>query len=469
MGDLIVFWLSIPLVYFLEFIFGYQVLFLQDDLTALAFLGLVNITFLYVGELYNYYLDFRRPESIGKIILWALASAFAALLIFCGPTPKFLPRRFLEWQAVAFIWLLVFWRYSFSALALPRRLKRKLIIVGAGSSGRSILEALTQRPHSGFEPVGFVDDDPAKAGTSHDGVPVLGDATSLESLVARQKVNLVVVAITQEKSPLLLSTLTHLGMDGVSILDMPSFYEFLARKVPIDHISDTWLFLNSLRGQRVAYRQFRRLVDLFLAVAGLIGAAPVLLLIAAAIKSDSKGPVFFLQDRLGKDARPFRIIKFRTMINDAERQGPAFATPGDPRVTRVGRILRQWRLDELPQLVNIIKGEMSFIGPRPEREVFIKEFQEQVPAYRPGRRAGDPPGAQVLCGYKEKIPYYSYRLMVRPGITGWAQVLYPYTASLEETREKLQYDLYYIKNMGPVLDLVIFLKTIRIVLFGRGR
>ena len=142
---------------------------------------------------------------------------------------------------------------------------------------------------------------------------------------------------------------------------------------------------------------------------------------------------------------------------------------GDPRITRVGRILRKWRLDELPQLYNILKGEMSFIGPRPEREVFAREFQQMVPDLREERRATDPQGVQVLCGYRERIPYYSYRLLVKPGITGWAQVMHSYAATLEETKEKLQYDLYYIKNMSWVLDLAILLKTIRIVLFGWGR
>ena len=157
------------------------------------------------------------------------------------------------------------------------------------------------------------------------------------------------------------------------------------------------------------------------------------------------------------------------MITDAEKAGPQFACRRDPRITRVGRFLRKWRLDEMPQLFNILKGEMSFIGPRPERAVFIRDFQQLVPEVREGGRATDQPGVQVVCGYRERIPYYSYRLLIKPGITGWAQVMHSYSANLEETREKLQYDLYYIKNMSLFLDLAILLKTIRIVLFGWGR
>jgi lipopolysaccharide/colanic/teichoic acid biosynthesis glycosyltransferase len=157
------------------------------------------------------------------------------------------------------------------------------------------------------------------------------------------------------------------------------------------------------------------------------------------------------------------------MVQEAERDGPRFACHDDPRITRVGRILRRARLDELPQLYNILKGEMSFIGPRPEREVFIREFQELVPDLREGHRTTDSHGTQVLCGYSERIHYNSYRLPIKPGVNGWAQVFHSYTATLEETKEKLQYDLYYIKNMSLFLDLAILLKTIRIVLFGRGR
>jgi lipopolysaccharide/colanic/teichoic acid biosynthesis glycosyltransferase len=191
--------------------------------------------------------------------------------------------------------------------------------------------------------------------------------------------------------------------------------------------------------------------------------------ISLAIKLDNPGPVFFQQERLGQDGKPFQILKFRTMVQDAEQNGAQWASDNDQRVTRAGRVLRRLRLDELPQLLNILKGDMSFIGPRPERRIFIQEFQELVPKLRPGRRSSDGPGKQIQCGFKEQIPFYSYRLMVKPGLTGWAQVMYPYASSLEQTWEKLQYDLYYIKNMGFFLDILILLKTMRIVLFGRGQ
>jgi len=246
-------------------------------------------------------------------------------------------------------------------------------------------------------------------------------------------------------------------------------YEFLANKIPTDHISDAWLLNHCLNIPNIYYRHFKRVLDLILATLGLVLTSPAWACIAIAIKMDRPGPVFFRQERLGLDATPFTIIKFRTMVEDAEGNGPQFAGRRDPRITRVGWYLRKARLDELPQLYNILKGEMSFIGPRPERQVFIQKFQEIVPILREGCRATDPKGSQVICSYQERIPHYSYRLLIKPGITGWAQVNHSYSATLEETKEKLQYDLYYIKNMSWVLDLAILLKTIRIVLFGWGR
>ena len=316
---------------------------------------------------------------------------------------------------------------------------------------------------------GFLDDNPQKLGTTIDGSTVLGNTSQLDEMIRQYKIGMVVVAITHEKSSTLLNNLVRLSFMGVQVIDMPSLYEVLAGKIPTQHISDVWLLFHSLNNAKVYYRPFRRLIDLVSAALGLAVTWPLWIIIAAAIKADSRGPVFFRQERVGKDGEPFHILKFRTMNTDAEKAGPQFACHRDPRITRVGRILRKWRLDEMPQLYNILKGEMSFIGPRPEREVFIREFQQLVPDLREGVRTTDQHGVQVVCGYRERIPYYSYRLLIKPGITGWAQVMHSYSANLEETREKLQYDLYYIKNMSLFLDLAILLKTIRIVLFGWGR
>ncbi len=464
------FGLSLPIGFFLSRqTFSLPWFFLGLFLPPIILMGVVYVVVLYVANLYDHYLDFRRRENISQIILSSLIATLILVILSALPSQHLIGRGFIEWQGVAFVWLLVLWRYTFSAVALPLRLQRKVLIIGAGGAGQEIARVISLRKNSGFVVVGFLDDNPQKLHTSISGVPVLGSTDQLDEVIKEHHVAMVVMAITHERSSALSSSLIRLSLMGVQLIDMPSLYEFLAGKIPTDHISDGWFLIHSLNSSKIYYRHFKRLTDLALASLGLVLTWPLFLIIGAAIRLDSPGPVFFRQERLGKDGKPFEIIKFRTMVQDAEKCGPQFACQGDPRITRAGRFLRKIRLDELPQLYNILKGEMSFIGPRPEREVFIREFQQLVPELREGRRAADAQGCQVVCGYRERIPYYSYRLLIKPGITGWAQVMHSYAANLEETQTKLQYDLYYIKNMSLVWDLAILLKTIRIVLFGWGR
>jgi len=234
-------------------------------------------------------------------------------------------------------------------------------------------------------------------------------------------------------------------LNGKKIFDYSTFYETLAKKLPIKLLEDEW-FLICPGFEKVGdgfYSKVKRIVDVAISTILLIITSPLFLIIPIIIKISSRGPIFYVQERSGLDEKRFKLIKFRTMVNNAEENGPQWASENDPRVTRVGKILRKLRLDELPQLINVLKGDMSLIGPRPERDYFIREL-------------------------KAKIPYYSLRFYVKPGITGWAQINYRYGASLEDAIEKLAYDLYYIKNMSLLLDISIILKTIRVVLLGHG-
>jgi len=468
-GDVCLYWLAVLLASWLNPKAGPSALqFVTKSLIPLSLMGAVYLLVFYISDLYDFQQDYRRWNNLAKITGAVCVGSLVLIVIFYFPQGVFIGRTQLVLMGGVLIVLMLTWRWLFSGLALPERLSQRFLIVGAGKAGRKLLEILRRNPKSGLVPVGFIDDNPQKNQTVIDGLPVLGNSTQLDTLVKQESVDLVVVAITHEKSQTLINALTKISWNGCRILDLPGFYEYLAGKIPIEHISDLWLYLQSLYARKVYSRRLKPLLDIFLALVGLITTMPLFALIAVLIKLDSRGPVFFRQERLGQEGRVFRIIKFRTMVGDAEKMGPCWAHPHDQRITRVGRFLRRYRLDELPQLVNILKGEMSFIGPRPERPEFIREFQELVPALRPGRRASDPPGCLVQCGYREKIPFYSYRLLVKPGITGWAQVMYPYASSEEQTREKLKYDLYYIKNIGFFLDLIILLKTVRIVLFGRG-
>ena len=467
-GDICLFYLSLIIALLLSPKVREPWLLFNEYKISFVLMCSLYILVNYTADLYDYQKDYRRWWNVAHVMVAGSIGALANIVVFYFPLGTFVGRYVLAIQSMSFAIFITLWRSLFSSLALPERLQRRVLIVGAGSCGTRILHALRNRPLSGFHMLGLVDDDPQKLGTVVQGMQVLGDSSQLQELIDQHNVDTVVVAITHEKSPQLINTLTRVSWNGTGVIDMPSLYEHLAGKLPIDHLSDVWLLFNGLNKNKMYCRHLKRVMDLLVAGVLSVTHTPLLLLITAVVKWDSPGPVFYRQERLGYEGRSFQLIKFRTMVQDAESNGPQWATDNDPRITRVGRFLRKFRLDELPQLINVLKGEMSIVGPRPEREMFIQEFRELLPTCRPGRRATDPPGTVVPCGVKEKLPYYSHRLLVKPGITGWAQVMYPYASSLEQTKEKLQYDLFYVKNIGFFLDMAILLKTVRIVLFGRG-
>ena len=392
-GDVAVFFAAIPILLVWHLQIGQSPQFFPGgwDVAVLVLLG-VNLLVIYVSDLYDKYKDYRDFENISRIIFAVWIGMMVGGLIIKFSKDLYLNRSFIEWHALFFTSLLIFWRYLFSALALPQRLRRRVLVVGAGDSGRRILESIQDRPNSGLELIGFVDDDPKKAGQRLEGVPVLGSSEHLIDLINRHKVDLVVLAIIRDKSPKLLKILSHLSYNHCELVDMPTMYEKLAKKIPLDYISDNWLFLHSIYQSKYYYRHIKRLTDLIMAAVGLLLSAPLFPFIALAIKFDSPGPVFFRQQRLGQGGKSFSIFKFRTMIDAAPEQEPRWAESGDPRITRVGWFLRKSRLDEVPQLINVVKGEMSLVGPRAEWDVFaLMSLQEEI-KWRPGRRGVRPAG-----------------------------------------------------------------------------
>ena len=246
--------------------------------------------------------------------------------------------------------------------------------------------------------------------------------------------------------PKLTGKLLQYKLEGLQYYNYLEFYETYENKLPISHLSPKWFLENT--GFEIYHNNFnlkaKRLLDLFFAMLIGIFAAPVIILAAIIVKLESKGPIFFIQERIGEGNKKFNIVKFRSMTIDAEKDGPQWASKNDNRVTKFGKIMRATRIDELPQLWNVLRGEMSFVGPRPEREFFIQQLEKE-------------------------IPYYNLRHTVKPGLTGWAQVMYPYGASVEDAYRKLQYDLYYIKHHSIPFDVKVLLKTVTIVIFGKGR
>ncbi len=408
-----------------------------------AFLFAVYLFVFYTGDLYDVGITFRAPKYLFRFLgAHSVAPAIVAMGFYLVPALK-AGRGIFVISAGLILTLCYLWRLVFERVfrGLLHGQKR-LLIVGAGRSGRAILAVVGNNP--AFNVVGFIDDDPGKLGAS-DSPVVLGDNSVLNEMIRSHGVDAVVIAITHLKSPKLLKSIMACKMEGVDVYDMPSFYEELTGRVPIEHVDDLWFINTPVLGvRRTLYNQKgKRALDLICSAFGLIASIPIILITAIAIKFESSGPVLYRQLRVGRNGENFELIKFRSMNLNAEKDGAVWADKDDPRVTRVGNIIRKLRIDEIPQMWNVLKGEMSFIGPRPERTEFVEDL-------------------------KEKISYYTLRHSVKPGITGWAQVVYPYGASEKDALEKLKYDFFYIKNLSPLLDFHILLRTVRVVLFGKG-
>jgi sugar transferase (PEP-CTERM system associated) len=319
-----------------------------------------------------------------------------------------------------------------------------VLVLGTGAIGK-VIAGLVETGARPFSIVGFLDDNPNAPDTVPEPYALLGKIQDLPALVEETRPDLIVVAQMNRRGNFPAKALIDCRMRGIQVEDWPTFYEKETGKILVTDLRPSWLIFSDGFVKTPRTEIVKRLVDVGLSLTGLMLALPVMAVVALAIKMESRGPALFRQPRLGQNGRVFILNKFRSMREDAEKDtGPVWAQQRDPRVTRVGAFLRKTRLDELPQLFNVLVGDMSFIGPRPERPEFVYELQKQ-------------------------IPFYMERLSVKPGITGWAQVRYRYGASVEDALEKLQYDLYYIKNLSLFLDLLILINTIQVVLFARGR
>jgi sugar transferase (PEP-CTERM system associated) len=401
------------------------------------------IATLYLTDLYDIEARFRGLRCALKTVVAVVAgSAVLAAVYYLFPGLKPGRAEFLVCGALAGV-LAYCWRLVFDGLR-RRGVERqkRLLIVGAGWAGKTIYE--TVKDKETYSVTGFVDEDPLKWGTRNS-PQVLGGCEVLRREAAEGRVDDIVIAITHLKSAELLRCALACKMDGIQVHEMATFYEELTGKVPVEHVNDFWFVSTPISGIRRSFYNLKvkRAIDLTVLMGVFAVSLPVTLATALAIKLDSPGPVFYRQKRVGLNGEVFDLVKFRSMRVDAEKDGEVWAQMKDPRVTGVGRVIRKLRIDEIPQLWNVLKGEMSFIGPRPERPSFVSMLSNN-------------------------IPYYTLRHSVKPGITGWAQINYPYGASEKDALEKLQYDFYYIKNVSPFLDSNILLKTVKVVLFGRG-
>jgi len=407
-----------------------------------AFTGVVLLA-LYANGLYDFaerltsrgtFVATLRAFTIAAVALWAL--------YFLVPDLQ-LGRGVFALALAASATIIPLWRLGLDRLLSSDRFAERVLIVGASEKAVDIAREILHRRHLGYRVVGFLDDDPQLQGVRLINPRVIGTTLQCRELALAHGATRVVVAPGDFRGRVSMDALLDCKTSGIPVEEGASYYEQLTGKIMLEGLRKSWLIFSDgfvvSRGVLIG----KRFLDLAVAALGLVLAAPLMALVALAIRLDSPGPVFFRQERVGRNRRPFTLWKFRSMRQDAEAMGARWATERDPRVTRVGRFIRKTRLDELPQLWNVLVGDMSLVGPRPEREMFVRQ----------------------LCLLNQ---FYEQRLVVRPGLTGWAQIKAPYASSFEESLEKLKFDLYYIKHISLFLDLSIVLSTARIVLLGRG-
>ena len=403
---------------------------------------------LLLSDLYDSHRAASWQRTTRGVTIAALVGGLVYLLIyFASPEPETINRRGVAAFLILIIVLTLVWRRLYIRLYQSQGFLRRVLIIGAGINGHTlgqIYQSITPAP---FTLVGFIDDDIKKHGQHCEGFPVLGDSSHLLDLVEKFNVSDLIVAITGEMLGSTFQILLDAQENGLEIARMQTVYEELLGRVPIHHLESDWVlrsFVDEVRSGGF-FELGKRLLDVIGSIVGLIIFLVLFPFIGSAILIESGFPILYWQERLGRGGKEFKIVKFRTMVKDAEKDGKArMAGEKDPRVTRVGNFLRVTRLDEWPQFMNVLQGEMSLVGPRAERAEWVATFQEE-------------------------IPFYRARLLVKPGITGWAQINYGYAASVEDTSVKLEYDLYYIKHRSVMMDIGIILRTFSTMVERRGR
>lgn len=402
----------------------------------------IYVMILYVFDFYNLNEKPHASNFILQFMLAIIIANFIVVSVFYLFNYRPYGTDILIISGSMILLALVVWRYAYISLFIYAA-ARNVLILGAGESGATLYDLLRKRRD--FHLTGFMDDDPDNMDKTIGQHAVLGRNADLMTIVKKYSIDLIVVAVTTKRSVAFFQKLVEAKFSGVEVYELPAFYEEYFGTIPVLHTTNMWLGFADIYGvkRNIYNTKLKKIFDKTVALAGLILASPIMIMTMILIKLDSAGPVFYFQNRVGRDERIFKVIKFRSMRQDAEENGAVWAQEKDARVTRVGKVIRLLRIDELPQLWNVLRGEMSFVGPRPERPEFVESL-------------------------KQEIPFYGLRHAIKPGVTGWAQVNYPYGATAQDALAKLEYDLYYIKNMILPLDIIIIAKTIRTVLFGKG-
>jgi sugar transferase (PEP-CTERM system associated) len=418
---------------------------LQDNWWKIVLVTLVTQISLYFNDLYEIRIGGNRIDLAARLIQ-AIGLTAIVLAIIYFLWPEAMIGRWIFFLSILFLILFfISWRLLYSFVVHNRLFSERALIVGDGELAGDLLREIGRRSDLSYDVRYVVGQENGRIDGRHlEGVPVRTGFDSLCDLAEAEGVTNIIVALDQKRGVMPYRELLNCKIRGINVIDGESFYERITGKLLVEKITPSWLIFSDGFKKSPVARLIKRIVGLSLSIVMTVLLLPLIAVVALAIKLDSKGPVLFKQERVGENGKVYTIYKFRSMREDAEAlSGPVWAEEDDPRITRVGRIIRKLRIDELPQLWNVIKGDMSFVGPRPERPYFVERL-------------------------KKKVPYYNERFSVKPGVTGWAQVMYPYGATEEDALQKLKYDLYYVKNMSLLMDLVVIFHTVKIVLLGRG-
>ena len=386
-------------------------------------------------------------QTLRGIGLVFLISAVAYLIIYFAVEPNSLPRLGVAIFIIAATLLTLLWRLIYVKTFASVSKQQRVLIIGAGKAGTALVGVISELDPPPFKLIGLIDDDPAKLGASIHGTPILGNHESMAEIIANQGITDLILAISNEMNQGMFQGILTAQEEGINLSTMTETYEELSGRVPIELLESDWVVRAFLDRTPTSgfYRISKRLLDLVLGLFGFVLLVVLFPLLAVIILIDSGRPIIFTQERLGRGGKSYTILKFRTMKSKIDMEKEALVTAvNDPRITRIGKLLRKSHLDELPQIINVLRGEMSWVGPRSERVELVRVFQRE-------------------------IPFYRARLLVKPGITGWAQIHQAYAETIEETSTKLQYDLYYIEHATIWMDIIILLRTVGSVLGFKGR
>ena len=446
-GDLIIAYLSVLTALFfwgqkdwlnfsLEFV----------DQRAPAWFYLLPFVWVIINmDLYDISRANRRKDTLRGLATSALFSFLIYMIIFFISDPNSLPRRGVAVFIVSATILTMFWRFLYIRVFTAPIFARRVLVIGAGKAGSTLTSMVNKIVPPPFLIVGFVDDAEEKQGSVIEGFPVLGASKDLPALIKENDISDLLFAISGELQPDMFRNILDAEEQGIEVTSLPVSYEELFGRVPIYLLQSDWIlrtFIDQTRTSSI-YETAKRLIDILLALIGGIALLALFPLMFLFILLDDGFPIFYHQPRVGKNGVPYRIYKFRTMVKDAEKAGARTASENDNRITRIGKFLRRSHFDELPQVINILKGEMSVVGPRSEQIELVDKFQKE-------------------------LPFYRARLLVRPGLTGWAQINQRYATTTEDTGVKLEYDLYYIKHRNLMLDLTIIARTVGAVIGFKG-